>query len=60
MLDKLAKEAHKSWIRAMKRGDAPPEDVSHGEGFAICSMLVKDLKNELKAMKKDKGKSNGN
>ena len=59
-LDKLAKEAHKSWIRAMKRGDAPPEDVSPGEGFAICSMLIKDLKDELKAAKKDSGESNGN
>ena len=44
MLDKLAKEAHKSWLKAVKNGDAPDEDVSPGEGFAYCASLIRDLK----------------
>lgn len=46
MIDSLAKNAHKSWLKAMKCGDAPAEDVSPGEGFAICSNLIR------KALKK--------
>ena len=42
MIDKLAKEAHKMWIKAMKCGDAPNEDVSPGEGFALCSKLIRE------------------
>lgn len=33
---------HKSWLEAMKNGDAPPEDVSPGEAFAHISKLVKE------------------
>lgn len=44
MLDKLAKEAHKSWLKAVKNGDVPNEDISPGEGFAYCAMLIRDLK----------------
>ena len=48
LIDNLAKEAHRLWIKAMKCGDAPAEDVSPGEGFALCAKLIRD---ELK--KKD-------
>ena len=44
MLDKLAKEAHKSWRKAVKNEDAPDEDVSPGEGFLRCAILIRDLK----------------
>lgn len=47
MIDKTAKEAHKAWLKAMKCGDAPAEDVSPGEGFAICSNLIREaIKNK--------------
>ena len=42
MIDNLAKEAHNSWLAAMKCGDAPAEDVSPGEGFALCSKLIQE------------------
>ena len=42
MIDKLAKKAHKAWIKAMKCGDAPAEDISPGEGFALCSKLIRE------------------
>ena len=42
MLDNLSKEAHKLWIKAMKCGDAPNEDVSPGEGFALCAKLIRE------------------
>ena len=42
LIDNLAKETHKSWIKAMKCGDAPAEDVSPGEGFALCSKLIRE------------------
>lgn len=42
ILDKTAKEAHKSWQKAVKNGDAPNEDVSPGEGFALCARLVQE------------------
>lgn len=40
--DKLAKKAHTLWIKAVKSGDAPNEDISPGEGFALCSNLIKN------------------
>lgn len=47
MIDNLAKEAHNSWLAAMKCGDAPAEDVSPGEGFALCSKLIQEaIKNK--------------
>ena len=42
ILDKTAKEAHKSWQKAVKNGDAPNEDISPGEGFALCARLVRE------------------
>lgn len=42
MIEYLAKSSHEAWVKAMKCGDAPPEDVSPGEGFAIAARLVKD------------------
>ena len=44
MIDKTAKEAHKSWRKAVKNGDAPNEDISPGEGFAYCASLIRGLK----------------
>lgn len=47
MIDNLSKEAHNSWLAAMKCGDAPAEDVSPGEGFALCAKLIRDaIKNK--------------
>ena len=43
LIDTLAKEAHNSWLAAMKCGDAPAEDVSPGEGFALCSKLIQEV-----------------
>lgn len=42
MLDKTAKEAHKSWLKAIEDGDAPNEDISPGEGFALCARLIQE------------------
>ena len=53
MFEKLAKRADREWIKAMKRGDAPPEDVSPGEGFALCAKLIRD---ELEANGRRKAK----
>ena len=44
LIDKTAKEAHKSWRKAVKNEDDPDEDVSPGEGFAYCASLIRDLK----------------
>lgn len=41
-LDKAAEEAHKAWLEAIESGDAPPEDVSPGEGFALCAKLIRE------------------
>ena len=43
MLERTAKAAHKEWIKAMRRGDAPSEDVSPGEGFALCAKLIREV-----------------
>lgn len=51
LLNKTAKLAHKSWIKAMKCGDAPPEDISPGEGFAWCAKIVKELCQKQKRAK---------
>lgn len=40
MLDNAAQECHSRWLKAMEVGDAPPEDVSPGEGFARIKMLI--------------------
>ena len=45
MIDRTARKAHKCWIKAMKCGDAPNEDVSPGEGFALCAKLIRDALN---------------
>lgn len=50
-IQQVAKKAHKEWIKAMKRGDAPAEDVSPGEGFAWCAKLVKELYQKQKRAK---------
>ena len=43
MLEQTAKAAHREWIKAMRRGDAPSEDVSPGEGFALCAKLIREV-----------------
>ena len=53
MIDSLARNAHKMWLAAMKRGDAPAEDVSPGEGFALCSKLIKDELQKLNDMRNE-------
>ena len=35
--------AHYDWLKAMERGDAPPEDVSPCEGFFHYANLVEGL-----------------
>ena len=42
MLDDLAKWCHEKWLEAMKCGDAPPEDVSPGEGFMLLKNVIKE------------------
>ena len=42
MLDDLAKWCHEKWLEAMKCGDAPPEDVSPGEGFMLIKNVIKE------------------
>lgn len=42
LLDKAALWCHERWIEAMKSGDAPAEDVSPGEGFALMKQVIKD------------------
>lgn len=45
MLDKAAEKAHESWLKAITEGDAPPEDVSPGEGFLIVKKIIQDAVN---------------
>ena len=42
MLDLLAKNFHEKWLEAMKCGDAPPEDVSPGEGPALVKKVIQE------------------
>lgn len=42
LLDKAAQFCHEKWVEAMKSGDAPPEDVSPGEGFALLKQVIQD------------------
>ena len=44
--------AHHDWLKAMERGDAPPEDVSPCEGFFHYANLVEGLMES----QKDEGK----
>ena len=39
----LGMVAHYDWLKAMERGDAPPEDVSPCEGFFHYAKTVEDL-----------------
>lgn len=52
--ERVAKKAHKLWIKAMKSGDAPSEDVSPGEGFALCAQLIRELKSKKFSKKSSK------
>ena len=40
LLDDLTQYCHSRWIAAMESGDAPPEDVSPGEGFAHIKEII--------------------
>lgn len=42
MLDDLAKWCHEKWLEAMTCGEAPPEDVSPGEGFALVKKIIQE------------------
>ena len=48
MIDKTSKEAHKSWLKAIEDGYAPVEDVSPGEGFALCASLIREELSKVK------------
>ena len=43
MFKDFAVKADKEWRKAIGKGDAPPEDVSPGEGYALCSKLIEEL-----------------
>ena len=42
IVDNAATSAHEAWINAIKSGDAPTEDISPGEGFALCSKIIRE------------------
>ena len=48
LLDDLAKWCHERWIEAMKCGDAPPEDVSPGEGLMLVKKLIQEAIEQAK------------
>ena len=48
MLDNAAQECHRRWLKAMEVGDAPPEDVSPGEGFAHIKGLIQQAIEEAR------------
>ena len=48
MIDKTSKEAHRCWLKAIEDGDAPDEDVSPGEGFALCASLIREELSRVK------------
>ena len=41
-LEDAANWAHKMWLKAMEIGDAPPEDVSPGEGFLLAKRVIQE------------------
>lgn len=53
MLEDLALKAHDAWLEAMKIGDAPNEDISPGEGFAMCAKLIKEAISNKEGLKHD-------
>ena len=48
LLDEMSKWCHEKWLEAMKNGDAPPEDVSPGEGFLLLKNVIKEAVEERK------------
>lgn len=42
MLDALAGDCHEAWLKAITEGDAPPEDISPGEGFALVKKVIQE------------------
>lgn len=42
LIDDLATWCHERWIEAMKCGDAPPEDVSPGEGPMLVKKVIQE------------------
>lgn len=42
MLDNTATRAHMEWRKSVRRGDSPDEDISPGEGFALCSRIIEE------------------
>lgn len=42
LLDDISKWCHERWLEAMERGDAPPEDVSPGEGPILVKRVIQE------------------
>ena len=50
ILDGIAAWCHDEWIKAMKCGDAPNEDVSPGEGpLLMKKVILEEIKNKSEA-----------
>ena len=48
LLDDISKWCHERWIEAMKCGDAPPEDVSPGEGPMLVKKMIQEAIEQAK------------
>ena len=55
MLDALAGDCHEAWLKAIECGDAPPEDVSPGEGFALVKKVIQEAVGETSSPTMEKG-----
>ena len=57
LLDNLSTWCHERWLEAMKCGDAPPEDVSPGEGPMLMKRVIQEaIEMSGKSKKKKKAK----
>ena len=48
LLDDISKWCHERWLEAMTCGDAPPEDVSPGEGPMLVKKMIQEAIGEKK------------
>ena len=55
MLDALAGDCHEAWLKAMECGDAPAEDVSPGEGFALVKKVIQEAVGRTSSPTMEKG-----
>jgi hypothetical protein len=51
MFTSLSLKSHKEWLKAIGRGDAPPEDVSPAEGYLLCANMIRELIDENTKLK---------